>query len=174
MSTNLLGYINVGQIVAEKMIQNNIKGSILNISSLVRIYSIFQVIWIPIFHLSTYAPQGGSSPFPPLSLYGLSKAGVDMLTKIMAVELGRKGIRVNSICPAGVDTKMYGQFYSGSASVLGIPEEHLRAGLSQRSPLGTISIEMDHLVNAALFIISPATPLINGESLFIDSGIRHV
>src|SRR5262249_18936387 len=56
----------------------------------------------------TISSNGGLDPSPVLSAYSISKAGVNALTKILARELGRYGIRANAIASGLVETKMAG------------------------------------------------------------------
>ncbi|OXA64786.1 L-xylulose reductase [Folsomia candida] len=150
MSVNVGACINVAQVVAEGMEKSDIAGSIVNISSL-----------------------GSTSPFPAASLYCLSKAALDMLTKLMAVELGPKKIRVNSINQVGVDTDMYKQFYQTCSNNAGLDADEYLSQLDARIPVRNFLMEMDHIVNAVLFMLSPSSPHIHGEMLFVDGGIRH-
>ncbi|XP_053406582.1 L-xylulose reductase-like [Mercenaria mercenaria] len=83
LDNNLLSAINCSQVVAKKMIEAKIKGSIVNISSI-----------------------AGLASFPNGLPYNVSKAGMDMATKQFALELGPHGIRVNSVNPALVRTPM--------------------------------------------------------------------
>jgi len=96
-----------------------------------------------------------------------------MLTKIMAVELGPKKIRVNSVNPGGIPTDMLQTFYEGIAETEGVSVDEFRKNLNSRVPLGNYEMKMDEIVNSILFLLSPMSPLIHGESLFIDGGLRH-
>jgi len=73
---NFKATVNVSQIMAKKMIENKIEGTIVNIAS--------------------YA---GKIPLPSISMYSGSKGAVIMVTKSMSMELGPHNIRVNCICP---------------------------------------------------------------------------
>lgn len=96
-----------------------------------------------------------------------------MLTKLMAVELGPKKIRVNSINQVGVDTDMYKQFYQTCSNNAGLDADEYLSQLDARIPVRNFLMEMDHIVNAVLFMLSPSSPHIHGEMLFVDGGIRH-
>lgn len=83
LNNNLLSAINCTQVIAKKMLEGNVKGSIVNVSSI-----------------------GGLSSFPKGLPYNVSKAGMDMATKQFALELGPHGIRVNSVNPGLVITPL--------------------------------------------------------------------
>ncbi|XP_060562014.1 L-xylulose reductase-like [Ruditapes philippinarum] len=83
LDTNLMSAINCSQIVAKKMIEAKVKGSIVNVSSI-----------------------GSVGAFPKGLPYHMSKAALDMVSKQFALELGPHGIRVNSVNPSLVMTPM--------------------------------------------------------------------
>ncbi|XP_052740087.1 L-xylulose reductase-like [Bicyclus anynana] len=83
MNVNVKGIINVTQILANKMIKNNIKGSIVNISS-----------------------QTSKAAIKDHVAYAASKGAVDSMTQVMALELGPHGIRVNAVNPTVVMTEL--------------------------------------------------------------------
>lgn len=91
--------------------------------------------------------------------YGTTKAGVVALTKGLGRELGPRGIRVNAISPAVVDTDM--------------TRAMLQTGLGQRAiariPLGRLAEKSD-VANAALFLASAEASFITGETLAVDGG----
>ena len=102
-------------------------------------------------------------------MYCSSKAALDMLTKVMAMELGPHQIRVNSVNPGAIDTDMFtglvGQMSTQMPSGTEI-EELMRA----RIPLGRVMIEMREIVNLTMFVLSDLAPMIHGESILLDGG----
>lgn len=96
-----------------------------------------------------------------------------MLTKLMAVELGPKKIRVNSVNPVGIYTDMLEKFYESLAKEEGVEVAEYLEKLHARVPLKSFEMEMNDIVNAVLFMLSPSSPHIHGEMLFVDGGIRH-
>jgi len=94
-------------------------------------------------------------------LYTASKAGVNSLTRVAAVEYGPSGIRVNAIAPGAVDTPMLRRIYPESS------EEFKQ--LSEENPLKTIATPEEIAYNV-LWLCSPMASHINGEILFIDGG----
>jgi len=95
--------------------------------------------------------------------YNVSKAGLDMLTKSQATELGQYNIRVNSVNPNIVMTDLARQWMNAGEGAV------LKEGLIRRTPLGRI-VEIHEVVNTIVFLLSDAAPIISGDSLFIDGG----
>ena len=90
--------------------------------------------------------------------YAAAKAGVIGLTKVMARELGRKGITVNAVAPGVVLTEM------GKS----IPEE-IRAEMLKQVPLGRFA-EPEEIANAILFLASPLASYLTGQTLHVNGG----
>jgi NAD(P)-dependent dehydrogenase (short-subunit alcohol dehydrogenase family) len=93
--------------------------------------------------------------------YCVSKAGVKMLSRSVALECGRKGynIRVNSICPGGIDTPMSRE--SLTAEMLEFRKK--------ANPIGRGGEVID-IANAAVFLASEASSFITGTELIVDGG----
>jgi peroxisomal 2,4-dienoyl-CoA reductase len=90
-----------------------------------------------------------------------AKAGVDALTRNLAVEWGRYGIRVNGIAPGPIDdTEGVRRLLVGNA----------REQLIQQNPLGRLGTIKD-IANAALFLCSDGASFINGVTLVVDGGL---
>ncbi|KAJ8314409.1 hypothetical protein KUTeg_008032 [Tegillarca granosa] len=87
--------------------------------------------------------------------YCVSKAMVDMLTKVTALELGPHKIRVNSVNPTILKTDMTKDFYEN--------EEFMQ----QKHPLGKFATVKD-VVNATMFLLSDDSAMITGSSLPVD------
>ena len=96
--------------------------------------------------------------------YCASKGGVVLLTKAMAVDHGRQGIRVNCICPGDVDTPMLPE----DARMRGLKWEDYLAGCSNR-PLGRIGT-VDEIAKAALFLACDDSSFMTGAALVVDGG----
>ena len=91
--------------------------------------------------------------------YGASKAGVTMLTKVMAVELARYGITVNEIAPGPVNTEMTAVTH----------DEKTRDAYYRLIPMGRYA-ERDEIADAAVFLASSEADFINGQTLNVDGG----
>jgi peroxisomal 2,4-dienoyl-CoA reductase len=90
-----------------------------------------------------------------------AKAGIDALTRNLAVEWGMYGIRVNGIAPGPVeDTEGVRRLLVGSA----------RERLAARTPLGRLG-RIDDVASAAVFLCSDAAAFINGHTLVVDGGL---
>jgi NAD(P)-dependent dehydrogenase (short-subunit alcohol dehydrogenase family) len=96
--------------------------------------------------------------------YCASKGGVVLLTKAMAIDHGRQGIRVNCICPGDVDTPMLPE----DARLRGLKWEDYLAGCVNR-PLGRIGTT-DEIAKAALFLASDDSSFMTGAALVVDGG----
>jgi NAD(P)-dependent dehydrogenase (short-subunit alcohol dehydrogenase family) len=106
---------------------------------------------------ATYAPVGSAYVVPS----AVSKAGVEALTRSLAVEWGDRGIRLNAIAPGPIPT--HGAF----SRVLPRPE--LETLALDRNPLhrfGTV----EELANLAAFLVSDGSGYINGEVIRMDGG----
>jgi NAD(P)-dependent dehydrogenase (short-subunit alcohol dehydrogenase family) len=93
--------------------------------------------------------------------YGSSKGAVTLLTKTLALELASKGIRVNSVCPAGMPTN----FMPGLAQ-----SDAAKASMGAAHPLGRPIDPMD-CANAALFLACDLSSNITGVNLPVDGGL---
>jgi NAD(P)-dependent dehydrogenase (short-subunit alcohol dehydrogenase family) len=96
--------------------------------------------------------------------YCASKGGVVLLTKAMAVDHGRQGIRVNCICPGDVDTPMLPE----DARMRNLKWEDYLAGCANR-PLGRIGT-VDEIAKAVLFLASDDASFMTGAALVVDGG----
>jgi peroxisomal 2,4-dienoyl-CoA reductase len=115
--------------------------------------------------------QGGSvinisATLPYLGTMGqahasAAKAGVDSLTRTLAVEWGPLGIRVNGIAPGPID---------GTEGVRRLTNEKSRASVLHQCPLGRMGTVED-IANAALFLASGAASYVNGVTLVVDGGL---
>jgi len=97
-----------------------------------------------------------------VSVYVASKHAVEGLTKTVALEVAAKGIRVNAVAPAGINTDMITRFAGDSNLEV---REHLK-GIH---PVGRIG-EPEEVANAVLFLASPQASFITGISLPVDGG----
>jgi 3-oxoacyl-[acyl-carrier protein] reductase len=90
--------------------------------------------------------------------YGAAKAGIIGLTRTLAVELARFGIRVNAVAPGAIDTDM----------LRGIPDD-LLAGFLEQIPLGRLGAP-EEVAALVTFLASPLASYITGHVYFIDGG----
>ena len=105
----------------------------------------------------------GIEGFESGSAYNASKGAVMLLTRNMAIDYGRRGIRVNTICPGFIDTPMF-------QSVLGTPEvATLREDIREAHQLGRFG-KPEEIANAALFLASDEASFVTGHALVVDGG----
>ena len=96
--------------------------------------------------------------------YSASKGGLVAMTKSLAIELARDGIRVNCVCPAGVDTPLMHQW----AATLPDPEGVLRQQAEMH--LTGRMASSSEIADAILFLASPAASFITGIALPVEGG----
>jgi len=106
------------------------------------------------------ASQSGFRPDVGLGVYSISKAGVIMLTQVLAQEWGQYNIRVNAIAPGFVRTRLTEGIWKDPALV----KER-----ANNMALGRIA-EPEEMVNAALFLASEASSYMTGQALLLDGG----
>ncbi len=108
------------------------------------------------------ASTAGIRPSPGLGIYSISKAGLIMMTKVLAVELGPSKIRVNAIAPGVIKTRFSRALWESDA---------IAQAVRDATPLGRLGEPRD-VVGAALFLASPLSNYVNGDILVIDGGMR--
>ena len=108
------------------------------------------------------ASQSGLQGQAMNEAYCAAKAGVILLTRSLARELAPEGIRVNCLCPGGVDTALLKEFAT-SAALAG------PGSLASRSPLGRLA-RPEEIAAAALFLVSDDASYVTGVALPVDGG----
>jgi len=107
------------------------------------------------------ASAAGQMGFAHLPAYVASKHGVIGLTKSVALEYARQGIRVNAICPGTVRTKMLGEFAGSDEAV---------EAMGAMAPIGRIG-EPDEIAESAVWLCSDAASFVTGHALAVDGGV---
>jgi NAD(P)-dependent dehydrogenase (short-subunit alcohol dehydrogenase family) len=102
----------------------------------------------------------GSFGVPRSAAYGISKAGLNQLTKQLAVEWGRQNIRINAVAPGTTRTDMIRSLAADPAFL---------AAVQARTPLGRIA-ETEEVAAAIVFFASEAARHITGQLLTVDGG----
>jgi NAD(P)-dependent dehydrogenase (short-subunit alcohol dehydrogenase family) len=102
-------------------------------------------------------------PSKGMSAYCCAKAGVEMLTKVAAMELGPDGIRVAAIGPGFVDTPLT----AFSTAIPAVRDAYIAA-----TPLGRAGAP-DDIAAAALFLVSDDGRWVSGDTLFVDGASAH-
>jgi len=139
VDVNLKGTFLVDKYALLHMIEAD-RGSIVNIASIEGIEG----------------TEGGSA-------YNASKGGVIMLTKCMAIDYGHRGIRVNAICPGGVDTPLL-------MDIIGAPGvEIYRDKMHDRHLLNRFG-KPSEIAAAAAFLVSDDASFMTGQAMVVDGG----
>jgi NAD(P)-dependent dehydrogenase (short-subunit alcohol dehydrogenase family) len=94
--------------------------------------------------------------------YTASKGGVLALSRELGVEFGRRGVRVNALCPGPVDTPLLRELYAGD------PEQAARR--LAHVPMGRFA-RAEEIANAALFLASDESSYVNATAFLVDGGI---
>jgi NAD(P)-dependent dehydrogenase (short-subunit alcohol dehydrogenase family) len=94
------------------------------------------------------------------SAYNASKGGVVMLTQSIAVELADQGISCNAIAPGVIETPLSAEYFR---------DERMTSKILDATPLGRWGQPID-IAKPAIFLCSPASDFIQGETLFVDGG----
>ena len=110
-----------------------------------------------IVNLSSIA---GRQAAPGMGIYGVAKAGLEMLTRVLAVELAPDNIQVNAVAPSMVKTGFSAPFWSS---------ESLQAQIVAGIPAGRLAEPFD-VVHPVLFLASDAAGYITGQTLVVDGG----
>jgi NAD(P)-dependent dehydrogenase (short-subunit alcohol dehydrogenase family) len=137
LDLNIRAMFTVAQAVALRMVEAGRGGSIINMSSV-----------------------NGHIAGQNRSVYTATKHAVEGMTKGMTAELGRHGIRVNTLCPGFVETPL-------TQGILSDPK--FRDAQVRRMPMGRI-LRVEDITGAVVFLASPASAMISGASLLIDGG----
>ena len=135
-NSNTRGVFFVCQSVAKIMKEQKTGGAIINVSSI-----------------------NATNPSDTLIHYGVSKAAVEMLTKCLAHDLGKFGIRVNCIAPGLIDAPRLDEFVPG-----------WRESYSARAPLGRIATPKD-MGNVCVFLASDLAGFVTGQTITVDGGV---
>ena len=136
IDTNLKGYLLVAQAVVPQMIERGY-GKVINMSSIL-----------------------GKLGLPNQLAYASSKGGVDQMTKVMALEWAKLGVRVNAIGPTYFETELVTQIRND-------PERF--NFINERTPMGRWG-HLPELEGIVIFLASPASDFITGQTIYVDGG----
>lgn len=111
------------------------------------------------------ASVAGLIGFPGLSPYVASKHGVNGLTKNVALEYGKSGIRVNSVCPGGIDTRMLDSLADQATE----GAQTSREMMDPLHPIGRIGTPQE-VAELIVWLCSPRASFVTGANIPVDGG----
>jgi len=136
LNTNLKGYFLVAKAVVPGMLENGY-GKVINMSSIFGTVGMMNQL-----------------------AYAASKGGVDQMTKVMALEWAKEGVRVNAIAPTYFETDLVTQIRND-------PERF--NFINERTPMGRWGY-LPELEGTVIFMASPASDFIIGQTIYVDGG----
>jgi 3-oxoacyl-[acyl-carrier protein] reductase len=118
------------------------------------------------------ASTGGEVPAPGISGYNLTKAAVLMFTRTLAAEVGRSGVRANSVAPGFVETPMTAVHFTNEDGT--IDEERRRDILDARAKSSPLRLtgEPEDIAYAMLYLASDASRFMTGQTLRPNGGVH--
>lgn len=147
MGVNLRGALYCVQAVAPAMI-NRGGGRIINVSSIAA--------------LGTAVPQ--------ISLYSVSKAALNMLTKRLALELGEHGINVNAVCPGGTNTALL----AAGQSLISAPTAPQQSGPPPRNNILARIADPGEIAAVICFLAGPDASFLTAQVVTVDGGVLRL
>jgi NAD(P)-dependent dehydrogenase (short-subunit alcohol dehydrogenase family) len=120
-----------------------------------------------IINLSSVAGLVGAAG---ASCYNASKGAVRLFTKGVSLEVASAGIRVNSVHPGIIETKMGDEVVSGFSTLGGMGENEARAQAAQIHPLGHMG-QPQNIADAIVFLASDRAAFMTGSELVVDGGL---
>jgi 3-oxoacyl-[acyl-carrier protein] reductase len=111
------------------------------------------------------------APSPSVGAYAMTKAAIVQMTNIMAVEVGKKGVRVNAIAPGFVPTKMTARYYTNPD---GSVNEEMKAmvlePMAKFAPLRRVGL-VDDIAFAVLYLACDASSYLTGQLIAPNGGV---
>ncbi len=101
-----------------------------------------------------------AGPLTNVTPYAMSKCGLNGMTRSLAIEWGPRGVRVNGLAPGFILTDLTQKLWS---------DQTMREWGNVNTPLGRLGVP-DDLVGTAIFLASPASGFITGQTLYVDGG----
>lgn len=137
LRVNLKGSFLAGQAVAREMVKAG-RGAIVNMSSVNAVLTI-----------------------PSIATYNMSKGGINQLTRVMALSLADKGVRVNAVAPGTIATEL--------AAKAVLTSEEAKARIMSRTPMRRLG-EPSEVADVVAWLASDAASYVTGEIVVVDGG----
>jgi 3-hydroxybutyrate dehydrogenase len=122
--------------------------------------------WGRVINMASIAGKVG---YPYVSAYVASKHAVVGLTRAVALEVAKKGVTVNAVCPGYVDTPMTREAVDRIQAKTGLSREQAKGHLENTSPQGRMVGE-DEVARLVAFLSEPGQLGINGQAINLDGG----
>ena len=122
--------------------------------------------WGRIVHITSVAVK---DPHPPYYLSSVYRAGVAALSKLLAREFGREGVRVNTVCPGVFKTPLVGDLLAREAEKQGESVDRIETQWAEQTAVGRLG-EASELASLVAFLCSQAADDITGQVLVADGG----
>jgi 3-oxoacyl-[acyl-carrier protein] reductase len=111
------------------------------------------------------------APSPGIGPYAICKAGVAQLTQSMAIEVGRRGVRVNSVAPGFIPTNMTARYYTNpDGSINEETKAAMLAPMAKFAPLRRVGLTSD-IGYCVLYLASDASSFVTGQLLSPNGGV---
>jgi NAD(P)-dependent dehydrogenase (short-subunit alcohol dehydrogenase family) len=138
LSVNLAGTFFVTQMALQHWVHNGLPGSVVTVTSI---------------HQSVACPDD--------IVYGMSKAGLDLMTKTFALELGRHSIRLNNVAPGSVRTPWNNNW---------LDNENIVRNVERKIPLGALA-SADQVASVIVQLLSDDFSYVTGQTIVVDGGL---
>lgn len=115
------------------------------------------------------ASTAGLIGYPYVSAYCAAKHGVVGLTRALALEVARKGVTVNAVCPGFTETDIVRAAVNNIVSKTGRTRQAAREELAARNPQGRL-VQAEEVAETVAWLALPSSSSINGQAIAVDGG----
>ncbi|SAI72695.1 short chain dehydrogenase [Bordetella ansorpii] len=115
------------------------------------------------------ASTAGLVGYAYVGAYCAAKHGVIGLTRAVALEVARKGVTVNAVCPGYTDTDIVRDAVANIVQKTGLSDTDARARLAERNPQGRL-VDPQEVADTVAWLALPASASLNGQAIALDGG----